>query len=195
MDVMWYISHIHQLTAPDTYCILGSGDVVYFAHHTLVYGGRCGMKKGFSLWMRALRQKRLGVSFRMWLPVAASAYVFGLALWRALALPEVLPGVLKLVFCVVCLAMIACAAVIPCAKPDEMSVAAYGKAAKYSNRLLMAALWILILLLSPYMDNWFGGFAASRWNLMLYVAGALFASYLFRVLAFIYYDRTGAEDD
>lgn len=153
------------------------------------------MKNGFSLWMRALRQKRLGVGFRMWLPVAASAYVFGLALWRALDLPEVLPGVLKLVFCVVCLAAIACAAFIPRAKPDEMSEAAYGKAAKYANRLLLAAMWILILLLSPYMDSWFGGFAASRWNLMLYVSGSLFASYLFRVLAFIYYDRNGTEDD
>lgn len=152
------------------------------------------MKKGFSLWMRALRQKRLGVGFRMWLPVAASAYVFGLALWRALDLPEALPGVLKLVFCVVCLAAIACAAFIPRAKPDEMSEAAYGKAAKYANRLLLAAMWILIPLLSPYMDSWFGGFAASRWKLMLYVSGALFASYLFRVLAFTYYDRNGTED-
>lgn len=113
------------------------------------------MKNGISLWMHALRQKRLGVGFRMWLPVAASAYVFGLALWRALDLPEVLPGVLKLVFCVVCLAAIACAAFIPRAKPDEMSEAAYGKAAKYANRLLLAAMWILILLLSPYMDSWF----------------------------------------
>ncbi len=153
------------------------------------------MRKGFSLWMRTLRQKRLGVAFRMWLPVAASAYVFGLALWRALDLPEALPGVLKLVFCVVCLAATACAAFIPRAKPDEMSEAAYGKAAKYANRLLLAAMWILIPLLSPYMDSWFGGFAASRWKLMLYFTGALFASYLFRVLAFMYYDRNGTEDD
>ena len=153
------------------------------------------MKKRFTLKWSELGRKRLGVSFRLWLPVAASAYVLGLALWRALGLPEALPDALKLIFGVVCLATIVCAALIPLAKPDEMSEAAHSKAVKYSNRLLLAAMWILLPLLSPYMDSRLGGFAASRWNLMLYVAGALFAFYLFRVLAFIYYDRNGTEDD
>lgn len=153
------------------------------------------MKKGFTSRLRALRCKRLGVSFKMWLPVAASAYVLGLALWRALDLPEALPDALKLFFGAVFLVMLACSALIPRAEPDEMSEAACGKAAKCSNRLLLAAMWVMLPLLSPYTDSWFGGFAASRWNIILYVSGALFAAYLLRVLVFIYCDRNGTEDD
>ena len=143
---------------------------------------------------RGLRQKKLGVHFSMWLWVAVSAYAFVLALWRACELPDVLPGVLRPVFGAVWLILLACAVFVPRARPDEMSAAAYARAAKYSNRLLLAALWVLLVLLSPYMSGWLGGFAASRWGLMLYVSGVLFAAYLYRVLAFIYYDRNGTED-
>lgn len=142
-----------------------------------------------------LKSWRLGVHFGMWLWVAVSAYAFGLSLWRVCGLPDVVPDMLKLIFNAVWLVLLTCAVFIPRARPDEMSEAAYAKAAKYANRFLLAAMWLLFVLLSPYMDSWFEGFAASRWNLMLYVSGALFAAYLYRALAFIYYDRNGTEDD
>ena len=129
--------------------------------------------------------------FGMWLWVAVSAYAFGLALWRSSGLPDVLPGILRLIFSAVWLVRLVCAVLSARVGPDEMSEAAYNRAAKCANRFLLAAMWVLFLLFSPYMDGWTGGFAASRWNLMLYVSGALLASYLLRALAFIYYDRNG----
>ena len=114
---------------------------------------------------------------------------------RVCGLPDVLPDALKLIFNTVWLILLACAVFMPRARPDEMSEAAYNIASKYANRFLLVAMWVLFVLLSPYMDSWFGGFASSRWNLMLYVSGVLLASYLLRVLGFIYYDRNGLEHD
>lgn len=138
-----------------------------------------------------LKTWRPGVHFGMWLWVAVSAYAFGLALWRSCGLPDMLPGILRLIFSAVWLVLLVCAVLSARVRPDEMSEAAYNRAAKCANRFLLAAMWVLFLLFSPYMDGWTGGFAASRWNLMLYVSGALLASYLLRALAFIYYDRNG----
>ena len=56
-------------------------------------------------------------------------------------------------------------------------------------------MWVLLVMLSPFMDGWFEGFTRSRWNLMAFVSGALLAAYLCRVLVFIYFDRRGSEDD
>ena len=167
--------------------MLDLGDMVYFAHRTLEYGG-LGVKERWKSW-------RLGVHFGMWLWVAVSAYAFGLALWRVCGLPDVFPDVLRRAFGIIWLILLACAVFIPRSRPDEMSEAAYNMAAKYANRFLLAAMWVLFVLLSPYMDGWSDGFATSRWNLMLYVSGVLLASYLLRALAFIYYDRNGFGHD
>ena len=44
--------------------------------------------------------------FGMWLWVAVSAYAFGLALWRSCGLPDVLPGILRLIFSAVWLVLL-----------------------------------------------------------------------------------------
>ena len=106
-----------------------------------------------------------------------------------------LPGALGRGFDVLWLALMACLALIPRARPDEMSAAAFARAAKYSGRLLFAAMWALLVMLSPFMDGWFEGFTRSRWNLMAFVSGALLAAYLCRVLVFMYFDRRGSSDD
>ncbi len=71
------------------------------------------MKERFSSVFSPQRHKRLGVHFGIWLLVALSAYAFGLALWRVCGLPDVLPGVLKLMFNAAWLVLLACAAFIP----------------------------------------------------------------------------------
>lgn len=145
--------------------------------------------------IKRLKTLRLRVEFGMWLGAAVAAYAFGLALWRACELPDALPGALGRGFDALWLALMACLALIPRARPDEMSAAAFARAAKYSGRLLFAAMWALLVMLSPFMEGWFGGFTCSRWNLMAFVSGALLAAYLCRVLVFMYFDRRGSSDD
>lgn len=145
--------------------------------------------------IKRLKALRLRVEFGMWLGVAIAAYAFALALWRVLGLPGMAAGALEWAFSAVWLLLIACLALIPRSRPDEMSAAAFARASKYSGRLLFASMWVLLVMLSPFMDGWFEGFTRSLWNLMAFVSGALLAAYLCRVLVFIYFDRRGSEDD
>ena len=162
--------------------MLNTGDVVYFAHRTPGYGV-------FGL-IERLRSWRLRVTFDTWMWALGSGFFFVFML-RLYVTGHTADGML-IPFVAVWSVLLLIKETVRREKPDEMSEAAYSRAARCSHAILFAAMWLLLLLLAVGDRV---GVVMTRALAMLLISGALFAACTCRACVFSYHVRRGFEND
>lgn len=126
----------------------------------------------------------------MWLWVFGSGFLFAFLLCFCVT-GHTADGLL-IPFVAVWFALMLIRELVPGERPDEMSEAAYNRATRWSHALLLAAMWLILLLLAVGDEL---GVVMTRWLTMLLISGTLFAVCLCRACFFEYYVRRGFEDD